>query len=150
MAPREELYSKFGMAAEAGQLFETELGTLLLAVTALDRGWHVLPDPTEVRRLLDQIKASTLGRLLGTLRGKVSFDEGTVDCFVTALAARNRLNHGFYERHNFKIQTDEGRDAMMTDLEQMHTVLFDAWQRASAITDATDKLLRKLHEDTRA
>lgn len=55
MASRDELYAKFGMTAEAAQLFELELGTLLLCVRGLEAGWHVLPDgatATEVLRVL--------------------------------------------------------------------------------------------------
>lgn len=148
MAKREVVYAKFGMTAEAGQLFETELGTLLLGVKALEHDWHMRAAPVEARRVLRQIEAHTLGRLLGALRNKVSFDDGTLDCFVAALATRNRLNHGFYERHNFKMQTDEGRDAMMADLEQMHAELFDAWQRASKIADATVELFGELRRKT--
>ncbi|MBL4590755.1 MAG: hypothetical protein JKY96_02225 [Phycisphaerales bacterium] len=43
--------------------------------------------------------------------------------------------HGFYERHNFKIDADEGRDEMMADLEKLHDELFHAWQMASKISD---------------
>jgi hypothetical protein len=35
MASRDDLYCKFGVTAEAAQLFETELGTLLLAARGL-------------------------------------------------------------------------------------------------------------------
>lgn len=38
MADRHELYAKYGIAAEAAQLFETELGTLLLGLRGLDEG----------------------------------------------------------------------------------------------------------------
>lgn len=141
MATREELYAKFGVTAEAAQLFETELGTLLLAISALENGWHLTPDPVKARKTLDQIEAHTLGRLLGVLREKVAFDEGLGERFASALKSRNRLNHGFYERHNFKIQTDEGRDAMIADLGELHEELFQAWQVASAMTNALAKLV---------
>lgn len=144
MATRDELYAKFGITAEAAQLFETELGTLLLSVTALENGWHLTPDPKKARKALDEIEAHTLGRLLGVLKGKVAFDEHLGERFASALKARNRLNHGFYERHNFKIQTDEGRDAMIAALEELHEELFQAWQVASGLTTATAELVAKL------
>lgn len=105
MATRDELYAKFGITAEAAQLFETELGTLLLAVSAIEHGWDTTPDPPGAQKALDQIEGHTPGRLLGVLKGKVVFDENLAERFTLALKARNRLNHGFYERHNFKIQT---------------------------------------------
>lgn len=117
MATRDELYAKFGITAEAAQLFETELGTMLLCARGLEHGWHVEADPDSARKLLDDIDRSTLGRLLGSLRNCVSLDDGLTERFAFALKAQNRLFHGFYELHNFKIQTDEGRDAMIADLD---------------------------------
>jgi hypothetical protein len=79
--------------------------------------------------------------LLGALRGKGVFDEGLSERFASALKARNSLNHGFYEQHSFKIQSTEGRDAMIADLEELHEELFQAWQAASTITRAVSKLI---------
>lgn len=144
MASREELYAKFGITAEAAQLFETELGTLLLCVRGLDNGWHVVPDGESGRDLLRDIDKSTLGGLLSKLKKHVELDEDLSARFASALAARNRLNHGFFERHNFKIQTDEGRDDMMADLEALHDELFTAWQLAGAMTSiASDVIMRE-------
>lgn len=61
MATRKELYAKFGETAEAAQLFETELGTLLFVLSAFENGWHVTPDPKAARKTLDQIEAPPLG-----------------------------------------------------------------------------------------
>lgn len=144
MATREELYAKFGITAEAAQLFETELGTLLLCARGLERGWHVVPDGESARDLLSEIDRSTLGALLSKLKKYVELDGDLLARFSSALGARNRLNHGFYERHNFKIQTDEGRDEMMTDLELLHDELFGAWQIATVMTSlASDASMRE-------
>lgn len=148
MATRDELYAKFGITAEVAQLFETELETLLLSVSAIENGWHVTPDPVNARKALDQIEAHTLGRLLGVLKGKVAFDEQLAEQFASALKARNRLNHGFYERHNFKIQTDEGRDIMIADLEELHEELFQVWRIASGLTEATANIVVQLRNKT--
>lgn len=91
-------------------------------------------DGEKARAVLDEIDRSTLGRLLNSFKGPIRFEGDLADRFASALRARNRLNHGFYERHNFKIETDEGRDAMIADLEAIHEELFQAWQIASAIT----------------
>ena len=143
MATREDVYGKFGLAAEAGQLFETELGTLLLGAQGLRGGWHITPEPTAGRKLLDEIDRHTLGRLLGRVKTVVTFDESLEADFISALKARNRLNHGFFEKHNFGIQTDEGRDLMMDDIEEIHTELFNAWQAVSAMTMAIMAVLKK-------
>lgn len=144
MATRNELYAKFGITAEAAQLFETELGTLLLCVRGLESGWHVVPDMESTRDLLCEIDRSTLGGVLTKLKRYVEFDDDLSVRFASALAARNRLNHGFYERHSFKIQTDEGRDEMMADLEALHDELFSAWQLAGVMTSlASDAIMRE-------
>ena len=136
MATRDELYAKFGVTAEAAQLFETELGTLILCVRGLEEGWHAEPDSDAAMRLLLDIDRKTLGGLLAKLRESFLFDEDLTDLFATALNCRNRLNHGFFERHNYAIATAEGRDAMVADLEKSHQRLFDAWQMAGRITTA--------------
>ena len=136
MATREQLYAKFGETAEAAQLFETDLGTLLLCVRGLEQGWHAEPDAEAAAKLLHDVDRSTLGQLLAKLRASFSFDEGLTDQFASALKARNQLNHGFYERHNFAIQTDEGRDVMLNDLSALHHELFNAWRMADRISTA--------------
>lgn len=144
MATRDELYAKFGVTAEAAQLFERELGTMLLCARALEHGWHVKADPNSARKLLDDIDRSTLGRLLGSLKDCVSLDDRLTERFASALQARNRLFHGFYESHNSKIQHDEGRDAMIADLEALHDELFNAWQVASTMNAMATKFSLEL------
>lgn len=134
MATREDVYCKFGLAAEAGQLFETELGTLLLFAKGLKGGWHISPKPDDGLKLLRDIEKQTLGRLLGNVKDVMAFDEGLEVMLAAALKARNRLNHGFFERHHFRIQTDDGRDMMWHELEELHTEMFEAWQVVSAMT----------------
>ena len=85
---------------------------------------------------MHDIDRSTLGQLLVKLRLSFSFDEALTEQFASALKARNRLNHGFYERHNLAIQTDEGRDAMFANLSVLHDELFDAWRMADRISTA--------------
>ncbi len=134
MATRDEVYAKYGITAEAAQLFEAELGTLLLCADGLQNGWHVIPDRDRARAALNSVDRHTLGGLLTTLKKKVELSEELADRFAIALQARNRLNHGFFEKHNFKIQNDDGRDEMLADLENLHNELFNAWQIASAMT----------------
>ncbi len=144
MATRDDLYAKFGITAEAAQLFETGLGTLLLCARGLECGWHAVPDGESTSDVLREIDRSTLGGLLSKLRRYVQFDDNLSTRFASALSARNRLNHGFYERHNFEIQTDDGRDKMIADLQALHDELFAAWQIAIAMTSiAVDAFLRE-------
>jgi hypothetical protein len=146
MAERHELYAKFGITAEAAQLFETELSTLLLCLRALEKGWHIIPDGESAKVTLDEIDRSTLGRLLRGLKGQVELTEDLEARLCSALEARNRLTHGFYERHNFKIQTATGRDEMIADLDRLHAELFNAWQ----ITGAMTTMISEAISDARA
>jgi hypothetical protein len=135
MATREDVYGKFGITAEAAQLYETELGTLLLGTYGLQGGWQIEPDRKAARAAKAEITAATLGRLLNRLKAAgVTFEGSLKDDLQAGLRARNLLFHGFYERHNFGIQTDEGRDLMMADLEELHDQCFRAWQLASAMS----------------
>ena len=144
MATRDELYAKFGITAEAAQLFELELGTLILGLRGLQNGWHVVVGAEASREALDDIDRSTLGRLLSTLRQHATLEADLDSRFASALQARNRLIHGFFETHNFMIQTDADRDEMIDDLEVLHEELFAAWQLASgATTILTDILVEQ-------
>lgn len=150
MATRDEVYAKFGITAEAAQLFETDLNTLLLAVHGLNEGWHIQPHPEVAQKVADDLDASTLGNLLKRLNGKspVQIDEALKERFASALKARNRLIHGFYERHNFRIQTDGGRDKMIEDLEKLHTELFETWQIAHAMMEIATDYVKKHATET--
>lgn len=143
MATRDELYAKFGMTAEAAQLLETELGTLLLVASGLEHGLHVKPDRMKALKHLRDVDQRTLGQLLGKLKEYYKFDEALIAQFDLALTARNRLNHGFYERHNYAIQSDEGRDAMVADLEALHQKLFEAWKVADTMTTICFEALKQ-------
>ena len=141
MASRDELYAKFGITAEAAQLFETEIGTLLLSIKGEQQEWHINSERTLAEEFLIKIDKSTLGKLLAQMQklmdaeSPITIDDGMKELFESALRARNRLFHGFYLRHNFKIQTDIGRDEMISELEIMHTELFNAWQIASGLSE---------------
>lgn len=145
MATRDEVYCKFGITAEAAQLFETDLNTLLLAARGLNEGWHVRPNPEAAKKMADHLDAATLGTLLSNLKGNgiVQIDQNSRDRFASALKARNRLVHGFYERHNNRIQTDKGRDKIIADLEAIHTEMFTAWQVAQAMMIFATEQFRK-------
>jgi hypothetical protein len=142
MRERHELYAKFGIAAEAAQLFETELGTLLLCLRALDNGWHIVPDGGAAQQVLNEIDRSTLGRLLHNLKRHIKIEGSLEGTFLSALEARNRLSHGFFERHNFKIQTEDGRREMVADLDSLHAELFAAWQATVNLTTIISAVVR--------
>jgi len=134
MVDRHELYAKYGIAAEAAQLFETELSTLLLALRGLENDWHVVPNAAAAREVLNSIDRSTLGRVLNDLKRHIAIEGDLDEEFSSALKARNRLMHSFFERHSLKIQTEGGRREMIADLDGLHRELFTAWRAADKLT----------------
>ena len=49
--------------------------------------------------------------------------------------------HGFYEKHNFKIFSEDGCDAMISDLENLHAKLTLGWQSALGVADVLTKFI---------
>lgn len=90
MATREEVYAKFGMTAEAAQLFETEVGTILLAREGEERGWHRKANPEQAAEFYEKLNRKTLGQILTSLREYLDLDEEVAESFELALNARNR------------------------------------------------------------
>jgi hypothetical protein len=127
MPTLDDVYRKFGEAAEAAQLIETELGTLLL----LDR--CMADDPLEnlgpgrAADHLNKINRYTLGQLLKNVKSTQPLD-AIEHLLSTALEERNRLQHAFYRQHNFRRNSDEGRTLMLEDLECIHDKLIDAYK----------------------
>jgi hypothetical protein len=89
VATRDELYAKFGVTAEAAQLFELELGTLILGLRGLQNGWHVVADGERAREALNDIDRSTLGRLLSTLKKHATLEADLETRFASALQAES-------------------------------------------------------------
>ena len=134
MASRSAVFEKFGQTAEVAQLFETDLGTILLALEGEQRSWHLSPDPDSASAFYEKLNKKTLGQILTGVKSFVDLDDHVETIFQRALSARNRLNHGFFEGHNFAIYSPEGRDAMLADLEKLHTELFAAWQTSQRVS----------------
>ena len=137
MPTLDDVYGKFGFAAEAAQLLETELGTLLIVIDAIDEGLLETPNPTRAAELFDAINSHTLGRLLKRLKTKDKALNELEPLLSKALDERNRLFHSFYRQHNFRRNTDEGRDFMLEDLRSIHELLIEAY-KAVMLLSGTD------------
>jgi hypothetical protein len=74
------------------------------------------------------------GILIGEVRKHIQTDDSVQDIWKHALKARNKLFHGFYERHNHKIETDIGRAEMIADLAALQQHLAAGWQSAGALS----------------
>lgn len=126
MATLDEVYRKFGEVAEAAQILETALGNLLMMHKCIDADLNNRPNPNLATEFYEQINQETLSRLMKSLRQSGYFNENLDQLLRDALVTRNRLTHSFYEQHNFRRFSNDGREIMLRDLEAIHEVLLEA------------------------
>jgi len=124
----DDVYRKFGEAAEAAQLLETELNNLLSWDCALADGLLDESNPTRAAELFGRIDRHTLGQLMERLAYKTKSLDQLGSLLSCALDERNRLFHSFYRQHNFRRNSDEGAALMLRDLESIHGILLDAYK----------------------
>src|SRR5579862_7014859 len=128
MPSLDDVYWKFGFAAEAAQLLETELGNELIKHGVVEENLVNQPNPNRAADLIDQINKHTLGQLIAKLKANNQSDANLEDALTIALDERNRLFHSFYRQHNLRRNSDEGRQEMLRDLESIHETLLDAYK----------------------
>src|SRR5258708_35222482 len=112
-----DVYWKFGYAAEAAQLLETELGNMLIEHGVVEENLVNQPDPNRAAELFRQINKQTLGQLITKLKAKNQSIANLEDVLAKALDERNRLFHHFYRQHNFRRNPDEEWQLMREDLD---------------------------------
>lgn len=131
MPTLDEVYRKYGAVAEAAQLLETDLGTVLLFLGAVDEGL-ITPtldvDGKHAGALLTRINRLTLGQLIRSTQRLTGFLGPIESLLADALDERNRLAHTFYRQHNLRRNSDGGRAIMLADLESIHDVLLTAYK----------------------
>jgi hypothetical protein len=132
----DDVYRKFGETAEAAQLLETELGTMLLSVGALEEYLLTGTKPGRATELLNEINSGTLGRILSRLKDKSQWSDELERLLCDALEQRNRLSHSFYRQHNFRRNSDEGRAIMLNDLQSMHDSILSAYRAVMLLSGA--------------
>ena len=150
MATRDELYVEVGRALELAQLFETELGTALLALDALETKSYLNPQADAYLRLRNSIESQMLGRSLKQIKGKLELNEDLETLFQAALDSRNTLAHHFFPKHGLKIIEAEGRDKMIARAREIQSKLQRAYSVAQHISELLVKglfLLKKTHEN---
>jgi len=128
MATLNEVYCKFGETAEAAQLLETQLGTLLFGLNASAENLLAVKNPERAAEILDEVNRHTLGQLLKRLGKTTDFLDSLESQLVQALGERNSLSHVFYRQHNLRRNSEEGRDIMLKDLERIHDTLLNAYK----------------------
>ena len=128
MPSLEDVYQKFGFASEAAQLLETELGTILLVSGAIKQNLLEKQDREAASELYNNINRKTLGQLLKGVKNSDISVEHLEELLSRALKERNRLVHSFYRQHNFRRNSEDGRQVMLDDLEKIHEVLLVAYK----------------------
>ena len=129
-ADEDHIYAKFGRTAEIAQSLEIEAGTVFLAIVLIGVKTDEITDEERAyyRALVDDLNRRTLGDLLKQVRPLIDFDEtvetqGVLASIDTALERRNYLMHRFFRNHNFRIFSEEGREIMSRDLDEIYRSL---------------------------
>lgn len=121
-----DVYTKFGDAAEAAQLLETQLGNLLLSEAIELHGFKKTQNKALAKKILGDIDKKTLGQLIHALKPSQPTPK-LEELLALALSQRNRLNHSFYRQHNLRRNSEEGRLVMLADLEVIHNNILAAY-----------------------
>jgi hypothetical protein len=127
MPTLDDIYRKYGETAEAAQLLETQLGTMLLLSRGAGCGLFTEPNPELASDMHSAINRQTLGQLIKDLTKPQSLD-AMESLLSDALQVRNRLSHSFYRQHNFRRNSEAGRTLMLEDLELIHDTLLRAYK----------------------
>lgn len=123
-----DVYCKFGEAAEAAQLLETELGNMLLISKCIDEDLLESKNLERAADILAYVNRHTLGQILKTLKDHTQSPDDLDLLLGKARDERNRLCHSFYRDHNFRRNSEAGRAVMLRDLEAIHAALLDAYK----------------------
>jgi len=137
MPSLDEVYREFGDTAEAAQLLETQLGTMLLSAKCEAEDLLSNQDPKRAKQIYQSVDRSTLGQILKSLRGHTESLNALERLLEKALDERNRLFHAFYRQHNFRRNSEDGRTIMLQDLQAIHAVLLEAY-KAVMLADGID------------
>lgn len=134
MPTLDDVYRKFGETAEAAQLLETQLGTMLLLTRSAEERLFTEPNPERASDIYDTINRQTLGQLLKGLGRTTQSLDALESLLSKALQERNRLFHSFYRHHNFRRNSDEGRALMLKDIESIHDTLLRAYKAVTLLS----------------
>jgi hypothetical protein len=85
-------------------------------------------NPERVSELLGKINRQPPGQLIKNAKGDINSISQLETLLSQALTERNRLAHSFYREHNFRRNSDEGRQIMLDDLESIHHTLLEAYK----------------------
>ena len=140
--PEEEhhklVYAKFGLAVYFSQIFEQGLVNLITLLDAANTQ-GITKDTFD--ELFSLHSKKTLGILIKKVKVHVKFSSETTQALEVALSKRNYLIHSYFYEQVPKFVTEEGRNTMLQELEDIRLCLSEADKR---IDPATQSLMKKL------
>ena len=118
----DDLYAKFGRAAEMAQVMEIEAGNLALSYVLIAFDVDNLTNEQKLflKSLSEDIDRRTFGNLIKLLKKSMNVDQTIEDAIDSALEKRNYLTHRFFRTHNFAIHSAEGRAKMIEELSDLY------------------------------
>ena len=138
-----EVYAQFGLAVYYAQVFEQGLVNMITL-------FILAKTPGVTRELFEELftvhAKKTLGRLINIAKKHVSFPEDNTKIFEEALGKRNYLIHHYFFERIDKFTTSEGREEMLSELEEIRKCLSEADDLIDPITDQICKKLGFTHE----
>lgn len=126
------IFQVVGRAMLTMQSFELTLGSILIGVATTS---GEVTTPKEAEDFVAAVEAKTCGTLRKELLQVMDIDSHGLNILSRALKARNRLVHGFFERHLKDVWSHEGRQAMLAEVVEAMRVVELADNMLNAASD---------------
>ena len=133
-----DVYAHAGLALYWAQCFEMSLENFLVIHARLSDHSITL---VELESYEEDVQRKTLGELLQEVRQRASFDSSAEKAIGDALQKRNYLAHRFFKDRAVDFLSADGKSRMVSELQDLQQCFQIADTVASAIAQATGKLL---------
>jgi len=153
------VYAHFGLAIYLSQVLEHGLANALVVLDLVPRaGNEAAPDtwPDQVDAFYEAHFKRTLGSLVRRLREVTSVPPHLEELLEKALDRRNWLSHHYFRERATDFLSVEGRDRMITELEEVRELFSAADKALDAVVKPiqerfgyTEELFGKVAEDMR-
>lgn len=138
MASLDEVYCAYGCAARAAQMFESNLAICLHLLESLPgtSAERFAKDALNIEELFlavrKHVDSKPLGVLLKMLEKHSLFD-GEQGDLRKMLETRNRLIHGYFGRNEDRLESEEGREQLVSELHETANQLLTITQMVQEV-----------------
>ena len=138
-----EVYAHFGLAHYLAQVLEHGIVNTFVYLELIPsklKSKEVKSSAewtTKFDEFMDRKFEATLGRLIRGLREHATITQEVEDTLSAALLRRNWLAHGYFRDRANSFLTAEGRNAMISELQESQKLFEDADQMLEAVTKPT-------------